>query len=98
MSISLADLRHSCRHLPLFQTEMEPFRWSISTLMASIPCVIVGEMQINTISSHVKFSPGICPVGRAADYQLHSLESHRRSCRVQGPCQPGDFEFMIQKV
>lgn len=51
----------------------------------------------NHHTPHLKFSPGICPVGRAAGYQLHSLESHRRSCRVQGPYQPGDFEFMIQK-
>ena len=94
--VHLSSWLMSCRHLPLFQTEMEPFRWSISTLMASIPCVSVGAMQVTTNSPHLKFSPGICPVGRAADYQLHSLESHRRSCRVQGPYQPGDFE-MIQK-
>ena len=47
-NVHLSSWFMSCRHLPLFQTEMEPFRWSISTLMASIPCVSVGEMQITT--------------------------------------------------
>ena len=57
-NVHLSSWFMSCRHLPLFQTEMEPFRWSISTLMASIPCVSVGEMQITThhISSSLQES------------------------------------------